>query len=766
VSRPPVSTSAGWRLVAACAVLSATLSAGALARLPRGVAVAALAALGLAAAGARLVSWRARFALLLIACIGAGMLRTAMLASADHTLLDAARSGPVVLLGTVRDGTGARRSASQVVIDAERLVQGDVDRDVHGGVVATLRSSSATVLPGDRVELDATRLRPPRSTGAESLLPREGVEAVAQSPTLSVQARGGPSLPRVLAVARSRLTAVIDAALPEPAAALVDDLVFGGGRPLPADLTQSLRDSGLAHILAVSGLKVVLVAGLISALCAALAASPRTRLLLSAATVGGYVLLCGAGPAAVRSAIMAGGGWSLYGSSRRLDPLPLLAVTATAMLLVDPALCRDVGFQLTFLGTLGILLFAAPLAGHLPGPRLFREPFAVTLGAQLLTLPVMASAFGVVSLVGPLANALAVPLLPPLLGLGLVGSTLGLAVPGLASIPLQGAGLLASAIAALARWSAALLGAAIHVTSWPVVVVALELGAAALGIVLWRVARPFRQRPSSALPHRPSRASALLLAGCLAVPAAGGMVALAFHPDAALRVSVLDVGAATAVAIQTTDGSHALVDAGGDAQHVLDSLGAALPPLARELGLLVLTGGDRTSTGGLAAVLTRYHVGRVVAPGVALTGATRAALGDARRTGTQIDVAPTDAAWTWGGDHWRLLSADSATAPAIALQIASPTAAVLVLGPMPTDAQEELAGTQGTTLRSDLLVAPPSGAIAPALLATVRPQLVAVPSARATRSPSTPLLSGAEVRRTADDGTLTYTTREGGFTAA
>src|SRR5258708_22014562 len=134
-----------------------------------------------------------------------------------------------------------------------------------------------------------------------------------------------------------------------------------------------------------------------------------------------------------------------------VEPLALLAVTAALLLAVEPRLCADPGFQLSFLGTLGILLLAGPLTARLPGPRWLAEPFAVTLAAQLATVPVMASTFGVLSLVGPLANALVIPAAPLLVVLGWTGAGLAAVVPALGWPPLAAAGLLVTAATVLAR---------------------------------------------------------------------------------------------------------------------------------------------------------------------------------------------------------------------------------------------------------------------------------------------------------------------------
>jgi ComEC/Rec2-related protein len=784
VSRRLVSTPAGWAAAAACTALAASVSLAAAIRPLLAWALLPAAASALAVVIARTRGGRWGLAALLLAAAGAGMLRGALLPAGDP-LAHLQRSGTTVLTGTVREGTGSRRAAAQVVVDVDGVESAEGRLDTRGGVLATLRTSSS-VLPGDRVEVDATGLRAVRGSGAELALSRDGIDAVAQSATLTLLSEGGPSLPRLLAQGRGALASAIDAALPEPAASLVTTLTFAIPRPLPPTLSAALRDSGLAHLLATSGLKVVLVAGMAGALLAALATPPRARLLLSAAAVGGYILLCGASPAALRSAAMAATGWALYGTGRSADPLPLLTAVAAAMLMVAPDLARDVGFQLSFLGTLGILLFAAPIAARLPGPRLLREPFAVTLAASVVTLPVMASTFGVVSFAGPLANALAVPLLAPLLVCGGLGAALSLLWPAAGLLPLQLAGALASMIGAIATWSAGLPFAALHVAGWPPLATATELVAVAAAVLTWRVARRRRAAghhlldtavaaatdrplarphlPAARRPHRLSRPAAVALSAAAALLAGSLLLVVANRPDGRLHLSVLDVGAARAVLVRTAAGDHALVDTGADPQSLLDALGPALSPLTRSLGLLVLTGGDRAGTGGLSGLAARYQVDRAVAPD-GLPAAARTALSTLADRGTAVTITAAATAWTWGGATWQLLPLPGAAHAVAALLVEDPTGSALLAGALDTAAQDELAGIEAQTLRADLLVAPPGGALVPALVAAVHPQSIAVPTARGARTTTTTLVAGPGVRRTGDAGTLTYAGGDGGLTS-
>ncbi len=432
-----------------------------------------VAALSCAAAGAILCTAAAAWRYL----VPAGAVALAVLVGVLRGSLAVATPGPgtidgnfgtrpVVLLGVVRIADPGR---SQVIVDASHLSDADTDRPVSGGVLVSGPLVPA-LWPGDRVEIDASGLHTlDRRPGAnsEATLEREGVVGVASSPQVFVLSAGGPSLAGVIAWAQGQLTGAVDREVPAPGAALLLGIAFGIHQSLAADVRAPLQDAGLIHIVVVSGLKVVLVIGLVSALARAFEWSRRRTLFVTVPVVACYVLVSGAGPAAMRSALMAGAALLAATGGRRTDPVPMLALVAALLLGLSPALVGDPGFQLSFLGTAGILLLAAPIAERLPGPRLIAEPFAVTVAAQLATLPVMAGTFGVVALGGPLANALVLPLLPVMIVGGGAGALLSALHPGLGWVLLQCTGLGTVAITDIARVITAVPGAAIRVGNWP-----------------------------------------------------------------------------------------------------------------------------------------------------------------------------------------------------------------------------------------------------------------------------------------------------------
>jgi len=676
---------------------------------------------------------------------------------------------PIVLIGRVREGVAPGRQR-QLVVDAEGLATGDTETALSGALLVSPAPGAAVPAPGDLVRVEASGLRSagrrPGGRSAEAL-ERRGVDAIAISARVATVDAGSPGIFRALAWVRERLTTGMDSVLPEPTATLLLGVAFGLRRPLAAEVTAPLQDSGLFHIVVVSGLKIVIVAGMVRAVAGARGWPRRRYGVLALTAVGSYVLISGAGPAAVRSAVMAALALGLSRGGRRTDPIPILALVAAVMLALDPLLWSDVGFQLSFLGTAGILLLADRLARRLPGPRLLKEPFAVTVAAQLATFPIMAGTFGVISVAGPVANAVVLPTLPALIVVGGLGATAGGLLPVLGWLPLQLAGAGIDGIMMVASVASALPGAAIHVGEWPRAWSVAEIaGLIAVAVVLAPVvaARWRRREAEAGSPLDPPGAEPRShQAGAAAAAVASGVLAAAVvmwvgdRPDGRIHVSVLDVGAAPAVLVKTGEGGLALVDGGADPQRLLTALGRVLPPTVHSIDLVVMTGGDRTTAAGLAGLTGRYRVGRVMTPGRLAAGAGTL-VDSLRQSGAGVETLDTRTR-IWSGAGWRCLPmAERPSGSACMLAVTSSDGRALLLGDATPLEQEESAALVGP---ADLLVASPNGSLAPSILDQVKPAWVAVPTAAASRSPvAEPAVRSA---RTGVDGDLDFDGTEGGL---
>ena len=457
-----------WRR-ATCALLSAAFVVGSGAAAEGVVGANALAAGLLAIVLAALLATlgrRGRGVAMVLVALGLGFWRGA-LAVPPPPPLGLVATGPAAVVGTVTsiDSRG-------VIVDVDHIVRNSADIAPHVGALLSGRGIGA-VQVGDQLNITASAVRLPSTrpgSRSRQSLARVGVLAVISVATVQpVGVVEGPL--RWTAELRQSLVGAVDARLPEPVASLALGIAFGVHRALPSDLTNALQASGLYHIVATSGLKVVIVTALVIRLLGlgVLGTWPtRRRRVVALLVLLLYVAIAGGGAAALRSTATAWLALGLRRDGRRLDPLVGLAAVALLMSLLDPHVVVDTGFQLSFVGTAGIILMTAWLEDHIVGPRLLVEPFAVTVAASLAAAPLQAVHFGVISLVGPFANALAVPLLPMLMALGGIGALLATLWSPLGLLPLQLCGVLVNAVIAIASWAAALPGAAIQVAQWPI----------------------------------------------------------------------------------------------------------------------------------------------------------------------------------------------------------------------------------------------------------------------------------------------------------
>jgi competence protein ComEC len=212
---------------------------------------------------------------------------------------------------------------------------------------------------------------------------------------------------------------------------------------------------------------------------------------LTLVALAGYTLLVGADAAVVRAALMGGLTVVALAVGRRADPLVALVVAACVMTGLQPGLLVDLGFQLSFLATLGLLVVLPPLAPRLaawPWPlRGVAEPLVATVAAQLAVEPLLAYTFGQVSLIAPVVNLLAAPWVPlvmvgalAVVGLGLLG------VPLLTEVAALMTTLAATPLLAVVEWGARLpfASASVPPPPAPAVVAIYALLAAVAALLL------------------------------------------------------------------------------------------------------------------------------------------------------------------------------------------------------------------------------------------------------------------------------------------
>jgi len=233
---------------------------------------------------------------------------------------------------------------------------------------------------------------------------------------------GKTNFKKFLLKTRGQIEERVKRFLPEPQASLLLGIVLGVKTQMPENFWQDLRKTGTLHLVVASGQNVVMVAGFLTSISVWFL-KRRRAILIAVLGITVYVLMVGAEAPAVRAGLMAI--MILIGQllGREVNPGRFLLLTAMVMLLVEPLILFDIGFQLSFAATAGLiylhplLLTKLSVLGKIP---VLGEGLLVTVAAQLATLPILLVNFGQFSWFSPLVNALVLPLIPLLMIFGFV----------------------------------------------------------------------------------------------------------------------------------------------------------------------------------------------------------------------------------------------------------------------------------------------------------------------------------------------------------
>src|SRR5580765_5470977 len=219
--------------------------------------------------------------------------------------------------------------------------------------------------------------------------------------------------------------------------AVLEGIVLGEDQDLSSGLRTDFRVSGLYHLLAVSGQNVIFVAACVLGLAWLLSIPRWVGELGALAGIASYVLAVGAQPSVIRAGIAGALGSIAWLSARQRDRWHFLLIGALVLLAWNPYTLMDAGFQLSFSAVVAIVV-ALPgaqrfLEGY-PVPKLAGEAVAVSLACGLATAPVLWLQFGRIPLYSVPANALAAPVVGPLLGLSFAAALADPVSPAVAGL--------------------------------------------------------------------------------------------------------------------------------------------------------------------------------------------------------------------------------------------------------------------------------------------------------------------------------------------
>lgn len=589
--------------------------------------------------------------------------------------------------------------------------------------------------------------------GGNVVLTRQGV--LLQRASVRVQCPPG-------ALARLRTSAglAIDHAFGTDAP-LARALLIADTRDLSPELKERFAVSGMAHILSISGLHVGIIALAIELVLQLAGVARRSASIATLIVVALYVAMIGCPAPAMRSAVMLGVATASRELQRPTSPWAILAIGG-AQPLFEPRVVLDLGFQLSVVGVAALIA-----AGHFvrrlrlrQAPSALRGAAAGVIGTLIATIasaPLVAWTFGRVSLIAPISNLLAGPVIAVLQPMLFLAMVLGPA-PTASEFVGDAAHPLLVALDGIASRSASIPGAALSVSPSPFAAMLAGLGAVAVLV---------------ACASRHARIAALV-----ALTSAAALVWLPLVPPETTLVELhlLDVGQGDAIALRTPHGEWIVVDAGrawrgGDAGRSM-----VVPYIARRGGtteLFVLSHPHTDHVGGGESVIRRLHPRRYLDAGFAGgADAYRASLLAAKEDGVlwtrakpgeriaidgvELEVLAPDSVWTASLDDPNLAS--------VVIRVSVGAIHMLLMGDAERPEEDWLLAHAPGDLQADVLKVGHHGSTtstSPAFLARVKPRLalVSVGAGNSYGLPDEPVLralaaAGAQVLRTDRLGTI------------
>ena len=339
----------------------------------------------------------------------------------------------ISLTGFVESEPISKKSRSELLVRTSAVTRKDTTFSVERRVLVVVRKAAHTdhferLAVGDNVEVHGNleALPGPRNPGEFDygrFLVLNGVQGIVvvhdTSGIKRISASDEFSLVSFISSAQKEIYRILDRFHSPEQAGFLKGIVFGYRADISLDIKQSFIDTGTIHILAVSGSNVLFVALIFHSLARLFRLSKRGATVVTILALLMYMVITGLSPSVIRATIMAAA--ILLGTlfERKTDIYNSLAAAALVMLLWDPMYIFDVGFQLSFAAVFSIVYFYPKLELLIHKiPERFEEIkaidyvlklFAVSLAAQIGTLPFTAYYFGRVSIVSILANLVVVP---------------------------------------------------------------------------------------------------------------------------------------------------------------------------------------------------------------------------------------------------------------------------------------------------------------------------------------------------------------------
>lgn len=533
--------------------------------------------------------------------------------------------------GLVIDEPDIRDRSVHLRLQAETITLTNGTTHEVTGDVLVYTPRFPVIAYGTRLQINGRLQTPPESNefSYKEYLARQGIHSLSSYPTFIVLAENqGQPLKQAIFAFKAHAQATINRLIPDPEAALLSGILLGNDNGIPPALDESFRITGMTHIIAISGFNIVILIGIFTGLATPLIGK-RGASIIAIIGVALYTILVGADASVVRAAIMG----SLYLIANRWLGRPNFAyaslfLATSLMTLFNPLTVWDVGFQLSFAATLGLLIYTEPLTRQVRRwleqhfdkrtttrlIGLLGDAIIVTLAAQVLTIPLMVAYFKQLSLISLVSNAFILVAQPGVMIWGGLATLVGMIIPAVGQLFAWVAWLFLWYTITLVRIFAGLPGAAVSVQISTAGIIAIY---GFIASITWlakqepqrrtRFLAQIRQNVARRLAYSGSIIAALLTVGW-------GLT----QPDGHLHIFFFDVGQGDAIFIQTPSGRQVLVDGGYYPTVLNNELGHHMPFWDHTIDIMVATHPDADHVTGLVEVFARYQVDQLLTDGEGL----------------------------------------------------------------------------------------------------------------------------------------------------
>ncbi|HQV92832.1 MAG TPA: ComEC/Rec2 family competence protein [Anaerolineales bacterium] len=533
------------------------------------------------------------------------------------------RNYDLLMTGYLIEPPDYRDSYTNLRLQVTAVDTGDGDLEADGLLLARVDANQVFHY-GEIIRLRGKLKTPPENEdfSYRDYLAAQNIHSYMSNAEVTVlPGNGGNIFSAALYALKEKSLANIYRIFPDPESSLLAGILLGVDTGLTKELQGAFKNTGTAHIIAISGFNISIIAGIFFTLFSRFF-GPRWGSALAVFGIIFYTLLVGGDAAVVRAAIM--GTFALFARQigRRQFAMNTLLAVAMLMCAWNPLYIWDVGFQLSFFATLGLILYAEPFsqaASNLLHRFLgattvekITQPLSdfvlLTFAAQLTTIPIMAYHFQRISLVSFLANPFILPAQPAVMILGGVAALLSLIWLPLGQLAAWVAYPFALYTIRVVELFDRIPRGTIFLGDFSFVFVLLFYIALLSLTFNWSALREWiHTLRAKAGTLGAGSAIVLLTIALLLVWRAASSV-----PDRLLHITFLDVGSADAVLIKTPTGKNILINGGPSVTILSDELGRRVSAFDRSLDWLIVANTDEEQVASLPRALERYKPDNVL----------------------------------------------------------------------------------------------------------------------------------------------------------